>query len=190
MWLYISCRLAFHSNNTNLNVWIPVSFCNQCLTVVTPYTSPEGFFFYSDLRFSGGQSTVGQEKNFFPLSRAFRTKILAFKQFLQYFATGSDTSSCQDYEECDECLSEETQIMDFFTHCKLQMNTHINFLNIRSQLILVLTSSGFYSITWRMISKSAGYKIHFRKQPPFTGNFRRDVTCKPAIGQCMHSNSK
>ena len=29
--LYISCRLAFHSNNSNLNVWRPVSFCNQCL---------------------------------------------------------------------------------------------------------------------------------------------------------------
>ena len=129
-------------------------------------------------------------EEFFPLSPAFRTKILAFKQFLQYFATGSDTSSCQDYEECNECLSEGTQIMDFFTHCKLQMNNHINFLNIRLQLILVLTSSGFYSITWRMISKSAGYKIHFRKQPPFRGNFRRDVTCTPAIGQCMYSNSK
>ena len=128
-------------------------------------------------------------EEFFPLSPAFRTKILAFKQFLQYFATGSDTSSCQDYEECNECLSEGTQIMDFFRHCKLQMNNHINFLNIRSQLILVLTSSGFCSITWRMISKSAGYKIQFRKQPPFRGNFRRDVSCKPAIGQCMHNAS-
>ena len=124
-------------------------------------------------------------EEFFPLSPAFRTKILAFKQFLQYFATGSDTSSCQDYEECDECCCRRE-----LTHCKLQMNNHINFLNIRSQLILVLTSSGFYSKTWRMISKSAGYKIHFRKQPPFRGNFRRDVTCKPAIGQCMYSNSK
>ena len=81
-------------------------------------------------------------EEFFPLSPAFRTKILAFKQFLQYFATGSDTSSCQDYEECDECCCRRE-----LTHCKLQMNNHINFLNIRSQLILVLTSSGFYSIT-------------------------------------------
>ena len=34
----------------------------------------------------------------------------AFKPFLQYFATGSDTASCQDYEEYEfvECLSEET----------------------------------------------------------------------------------
>ena len=43
---------------------------------------------------------------------------------------------------------------------------HISFLN-RSQLVWVLASSGFYSITWRMISS----KIHFREQPPFRGNF-------------------
>ena len=46
----------------------------------------------------------------------------AFKPFLQYFAPGSDTASRQDYEEYEvvEFLSEETQIIDFFTHCKLQ----------------------------------------------------------------------
>ena len=46
----------------------------------------------------------------------------AFKPFLQYFATGSDIASCQDYEEHEfvECLSEETQIIDLFTDCKLQ----------------------------------------------------------------------
>ena len=45
----------------------------------------------------------------------------AFKPFLQYFATGSDTASCQDYEENEfvECLSEEIQIIDLFTHYKL-----------------------------------------------------------------------
>ena len=48
---------------------------------------------------------------------------------------------------------------------------HISFRNARSQLVWVLASSGFYSITWRMISRSAGYKIHFRKQPPFRRNF-------------------
>ena len=44
------------------------------------------------------------------------------KSFLQYFATGSGTASCQDYEEYEfvECLSEETQIIDLFKHCKLQ----------------------------------------------------------------------
>ena len=75
--------------------------------------------------------------------------------------------------EFDECLSKETQIMDLFTHCKLQ--PHISFLNARSQLIWVLASFEFYSITWRMISRSAGYKIHFQKQPPFIGNF---VPCR------------
>ena len=47
----------------------------------------------------------------------------------------------------------------------------ISFLNARLQLVWVLASCGFYSITWRMISRSAGYKIHFRKQPLFRGNF-------------------
>jgi len=46
----------------------------------------------------------------------------AFQPFLQYFAARSDTASCQDYEEKEfvECFSEETQIIDIFTHCKLQ----------------------------------------------------------------------
>ena len=44
----------------------------------------------------------------------------AFQQSLQYFAAGSDTALCQDYEEKEfvECFSEETQIIDIFTHCK------------------------------------------------------------------------
>ena len=46
------------------------------------------------------------------------------------------------------------------------------FLNTPPQLVWVLASSaGFCSITWRMISRSAGYKIHFRKQSPFRGIF-------------------
>ena len=44
--------------------------------------------------------------------------------------------------------------------CSLQM----------SYTVWVLASSGFYSITWRMVSRSAGYKIHFQKQPLFRGN--------------------
>ena len=46
----------------------------------------------------------------------------AFQPFLQYFAIASDTASCQDYEEYEfvECFSEEIQIIDIFTHCKLQ----------------------------------------------------------------------
>ena len=65
---------------------------------------------------------------------------------------------------------------------KLKLSTYLNtvsynhilsFLNTRWQLVWVLASSGFYikySITWRMTTRSAGYKIHFRKQPPFRGN--------------------
>ena len=47
--------------------------------------------------------------------------ISAFQPFLQYFAAGSHTTSCQDYVEKEfvECFSEETQIIDIFTHCKL-----------------------------------------------------------------------
>ena len=41
----------------------------------------------------------------------------AFKPFLQHFAAGSGTASCQDYEEYEfvECLSEETQIIALHT---------------------------------------------------------------------------
>ena len=47
----------------------------------------------------------------------------AFQPFLQYFATGSDTASCQDYEEKQfvECFAVETLIIDIITHCKLQV---------------------------------------------------------------------
>ena len=49
----------------------------------------------------------------------------AFQPFLQHFATGSDTASCQDYEE-KEFVEEETPIIDIFTHklqpCKLSQS--------------------------------------------------------------------
>ena len=57
------------------------------------------------------------------------------------------------------------------TYLLTESYNHISFFNTRSQLVWVLASSKFYSITWRMISRSAGYKIHFRKQPSFRGNF-------------------
>ena len=45
-----------------------------------------------------------------------------FKLFLQYFATGSDTTSCQDYQEYEfvECLLEDMQIINLLTHSKIQ----------------------------------------------------------------------
>ena len=85
-------------------------------------------------------------------------------------------------------LREEYEFVECFQR-KLKLSTylhtvgynHISFLNTRSQLVWVLASSilgepggsprmassGFYSITWRMINS----KIYFRKQSPFRGNF-------------------
>ena len=51
-----------------------------------------------------------------------------YKSFFQYFATGSDTASCQEYEE-----------YEIVTHGKLQ-----SFLNTHSQLVWVLASSAMY----------------------------------------------
>ena len=46
------------------------------------------------------------KRRFFPPFSSTRRNVLAFKPFLQYFATRSDTASCQDYEEYKfvECL--------------------------------------------------------------------------------------
>ena len=72
------------------------------------------------------------------------------------------------------------------SHVKITRST--NLLSVCQRKLKLLTyalfklqqhklsqSSGFYSITWRMISRSAGYKIHFLKQPLFRGNF---VPCR------------
>ena len=55
-------------------------------------------------------------------TRALSEENVGVKLFLQYFALGSDTASCQDYEDYEfvESLSEETQIIDLFTRSKLQ----------------------------------------------------------------------
>ena len=64
----------------------------------------------------------------------------AFKPFLQHFATGSDTTSCQDYEKYEfvECLLEETQTIVLFTHCKLQPNKLSQYKLATSDFLLVL----------------------------------------------------
>ena len=72
-----------------------------------------------------------------------------FKPVLQYFATGSDTASCEDFEEYEfpDRLSEETQIVDSFTHCKLQSHalsqytlaTRQNFLSVCRRKLKLLT---------------------------------------------------
>ena len=67
---------------------------------------------------------------------------------------------------------------------KLKLSTYLNTVsynhisfpgNTRSQIVWVLATLGFYSITWGMITRSAGNKIHFRKHPPFRGNL---VPCR------------
>ena len=64
----------------------------------------------------------------FPRFSSTRRNMLAFKPFLQYFATGSDTASSQDYEEYEivECLSEEIQIIDFTQYLNTVSYNHIH----------------------------------------------------------------
>ena len=95
------------------------------MTAVTTNKRPQRFFSSgSNLRFGGRQSTVTMVFHALAQSRLFPrfSSTRKNKSFLQYFATGSGTASCQDYEEYEfvECLSEETQIIDLFTDCKLQ----------------------------------------------------------------------
>ena len=56
-------------------------------------------------------------KESFPVFLSTERKILVFKLFLQYFATGSDTTSCQDYKEYEfvVCLSQEIQIVNLIS---------------------------------------------------------------------------
>ena len=67
----------------------------------------------------------------------------AFQPFLQHFAAASDTASCQDYEEKEfvEFFSEDSQIIDIFTHCKLQPHKISQSLATQSfEFLLVLVS--------------------------------------------------
>ena len=89
-------------------------------TAVTTNTRPQRFFSSdSNLRFLVDVNqplpcffTRWSRADSFPVSRALG-RTCPLKPFLQYFATGSCTASCQDYEEYEfvECLSEETQII-------------------------------------------------------------------------------
>ena len=56
-------------------------------------------------------------KESFPVFLSTERKILVLKLFLQYFATGSDTTSCQDYKEYEfvECLLQEIQIVNLIS---------------------------------------------------------------------------
>ena len=113
--------------------------CNKCcsthwgnnLTAVTTNTRPQRVFssvqtcvlvdVNQPLPWFFTRWPVGLEKILSPFLE-HSEYMSAFKPFLQYFVVGSDTASCQDYEEKEfvECFSEETQIIDIFTHCKWQ----------------------------------------------------------------------
>ena len=117
------------------------------MTAVNTNTRPQRFFSSgSNLRFGGRQSTVTMGFHALAQSRLFPrfSSTRKNKSFLQYFATGSGTASCQDYEEYEfvECLLEETQIIDLFTNCKLQPHK-LSQCTLATRLNSA--SSGFYS---------------------------------------------
>ena len=117
------------------------------MTAVTTNTRPQRYFSSgSNLRFGGRQSTVSMVFHALAQSRLSPrfSSTRKNKSFLQYFATGSGTASCQDQEEYEfvECLSEETQIIDLFTNCKLQPH---RLSQCKFATRLNSASSGFYS---------------------------------------------
>ena len=116
-------------------------------TAVTINARPQRFFSFG---FFGRQSTVTMvftrcpRENSFSVSRALGGTFRPFQPFLQYFATRSDAGSCQDYEEYEfvECLSEKTQIIDLFTHYRLQPHKlfSLHARNSKSPFQIILVS--------------------------------------------------
>ena len=107
------------------------------MTAVTTNTRPLKFFSSgSNLRFGGRPSTVTMSFHALAQSRLSPrfSSTRKNKSFLQYFATGSGTALCQDYEEYEfvECLSEKLKLS---TYLQTVSNNHISFLNARSQLV-------------------------------------------------------
>ena len=85
--------------------WVKITKKNysENFTAVTSNTCPQRVF--SSINRYHGFHTLAKRR-FFPPFQSTRRNMLAFKPFLQYFATRSDTTSCQDYEEYKfvECL--------------------------------------------------------------------------------------
>ena len=81
-------------------------------------------FWWTPINRYHGFSRALTQRGFFLRFSSTKKNMPAFQPFMhaQQFAIGSDTASCQDYEEYEfvECFSEKTQIIDIFTHCKLQ----------------------------------------------------------------------
>ena len=107
------------------------------MTAVTTNTRPQRFFFFgfkpafwwTSINRYHGFSRVGPERTLSPFLEHSEEQVV-----LQYFATGSGTASCQDYEEYEfvECLSEKLKLS---TYLQTVSNNHISFLNARSQLV-------------------------------------------------------
>ena len=111
--------------NDCASIYVRLPIKRNPITAVTTNTRPQRYFSSgSNQPFGGRQSAVTVVFHSLATSRLFPrfSSTRKNKSFLQYFATGSGTASCQDYEEYEfvECLSEETQIIDLFTDCKLQ----------------------------------------------------------------------
>ena len=114
------------------------------VTAVTTNTYPQKFFsFFQTCGLVDANQllvntvfTPRPRQHSFAVSRALGGTCWRSSHFCNIFAAGSDSTSCQDYEKYEfvEYLSEETQINDLFTHCKLQplklsqytLTTHLN----------------------------------------------------------------
>ena len=110
------------------------------MTAVTTNKRPQRFFSSgSNLRFGGRQSTVTMGFHALAQSRLSPrfSSTRKNKSFLQYFATGSVTASCQDYEESN-LLSVCRRKHKLSTYLQTVIYNHINFLNARSQLVWIL----------------------------------------------------
>ena len=101
----------------------------------------------------------------FPVSRALGGKCRCLSRFCNILL--------QDLTPLHVKITRSTNLLSVCWR-KLKLSTYLNTVSYnhssflgytRSQLFWVLASLGFY-----MISRSAGYKIHFRKQPPLRGN--------------------
>ena len=109
------------------------------------------------------------KRRFFPPFLSTRRNMLAFNRFCNILL--------QDVTLLHVKITRSTNLLSVCRR-KLKLSTylhtvsykHISFLSTHSQLLSLLASSEFYSITWRMVSRSAGYKIYFRKQPSVRGN--------------------
>ena len=121
----------------------------------------KGFFFGSNLWFGGCQSTVTmgfmcwRAEDSFLVSRALEGGKC---RHLSYFCN----ILLQDLTPLHVKIMRSTNLLIIcrrklkLTYLLTESYNHINIFNTRSQLIWVLASSKFYSITRRMIRRSAG----------------------------------